>query len=60
MEKDTHAVFVRLVGRVMGALDLAHADETLKRTVKAYIWEAEKDMPINCQNEGVDNGEKKM
>jgi len=43
----------------MGALDLAHADETLKRTVKAYIWEAEKDMPINCQNEGVDNERKK-
>lgn len=55
MEKDTHAVFVRLVGRVMGALDLAHADESLKRTVKAYIWEAEKDL----QQKGVDNERKK-
>lgn len=54
-----HAVFVRLVGRVMGALDLAHSDESLKRTVKAYIWEAEKDLQINCQNEGVDNERKK-
>lgn len=51
MEKDTHAVFVRLVGRVLGALDLAKVDETLKRTIKAYIWQAEKDL----QEKGVDN-----
>lgn len=59
MEKDTHAVFVRLVGRVLGALDLAHADESLKRTVKAYIWDAEKDLQVICQNKGVDNERKK-
>lgn len=58
---DSHQVFIRLVGRVLGALDLAKVDETLKRTIKAYIWQAEKDitdLPINCQNKGVDNGEK--
>jgi hypothetical protein len=53
---DSHQVFVRLVGRVLGALDLAKVDETLKRTIKAYIWQAEKDL----QNQGVDNEEKKM
>ena len=52
MEKDTHAVFVRLVGRVMGALDLAHADETLKRTIKAYIWDAEEDIQGGKENDG--------
>ena len=60
---DSHQVFARLVGRVLGALDLAHVDENLKRTIKAYIWQAEKDindLPKNCQFEGVDNGEKKM
>lgn len=54
MEKDTHAVFVRLVGRVLGALDLAKVDENVKKTVKAYIWQAEKDL----QNKVVDNEEK--
>ena len=49
---DSHRVFVRLVGRVLGALDLAHVDETLKRTIKAYIWQAEKDMEENCQDRG--------
>lgn len=48
---DSHQVFVRLVGRVLGALDLAKVDETLKRTIKAYIWQAEKDL----QNQGVEN-----
>lgn len=52
---DSHQVFVRLVGRVLGALDLAKVDETLKRTIKAYIWQAEKDL----QEKGVDN-ERKM
>ena len=51
---DSHQVFVRLVGRVLGALDLAKVDETLKRTIKAYIWQAEKDL----QNKEVDNEEK--
>lgn len=41
---DSHQVFARLVGRVLGALDLAHVDENLKRTIKAYIWQAEKDV----------------
>ena len=56
-----HQIFARLVGRVLGALDLAHVDENLKRTIKAYIWQAEKDileMPKNCQINGVDNGTK--
>lgn len=55
MKENSHQVFVRLVGRVLGALDLAKVDETLKRTIKAYIWQAEKDL----LNEGVDN-ERKM
>lgn len=50
MEENKHQVFVRLVGRVMGALDLAKVDENVKKTVKAYIWQAEKDL-----NEGVEN-----
>lgn len=57
---DSHRVFVRLVGRVLGALDLAHVDETLKRTIKAYIWQAEKDMQENCQDRGVDNENKNV
>lgn len=59
---DSHAIFLRLVGRALGALDLAHVDDTLKRTIKAYIWQAEKDindLPKNCQFSGVDNGTKK-
>ena len=48
---DSHRVFVRLVGRVLGALDLAGADETLKRTIKAYIWQAEKDTNETGGNE---------
>lgn len=56
--ENSHQVFVRLVGRVLGALDLAKVDETLKRTIKAYIWQAEKDLQENCQNQGVDNEEK--
>lgn len=51
---DSHQVFVRLVGRVLGALDLAKVDENVKKAVKAYIWQAEKDL----QNQGVDNEEK--
>lgn len=47
---DSHEIFSRLVGRVMGALDIAHADETLKRTVKAYIWQAEQD--LNKEKQG--------
>lgn len=43
-QNDSHCVFVRLVGRVLGALDLAGADDNLKRTIKAYIWQAEKDI----------------
>lgn len=57
---DSHSVFIRLVGRVMGALDLAKVDENIKKTVKAYIWQAEKDVQENCKNEGVDNGTKKV
>lgn len=60
---DSHQVFARLVGRVLGALDLAHVDENLKRTIKAYIWQAEKDtleMPKNCKIKGVDNGKKTL
>lgn len=45
--ENSHQVFVRLVGRVLGALDLAKVDETLKRTIKAYIWQAEKDLQEN-------------
>lgn len=56
---DSHRVFVRLVGRVLGALDLAKVDENVKKAVKAYIWQAEKDLPKNCQFSGVDN-ERKM
>ena len=59
---DSHAIFLRLVGRVLGVLDLAHVDDTLKRTIKAYIWQAEKDindLQKNCQFGGVDNGTKK-
>lgn len=51
---DSHEIFARLVGRVMGALDIAHADETLKRTVKAYIWQAEQDLNKE-KNGGVKN-----
>ena len=47
---DSHQVFVRLVGRVLGALDLAKVDENVKKAVKAYICQAEKDL-----NEGVEN-----
>lgn len=54
MKENSHQVFVRLVGRVLGALDLAKVDENVKKTVKAYIWQAEKDL----QNQGVDNEEK--
>lgn len=54
---DSHRVFARLVGRVLGALDLAHVDETLKRTIKAYIWQAEADLQ-NEQNREVENGRK--
>lgn len=50
-EKNAHTVFIRLVGRVLGALDLAKVDETVKKTVKAYIWQAENDL----QNQGVEN-----
>lgn len=57
---NTQDVFARLVGRVLGALDLAHVDENLKQTVKAYIWQAKKDLQENCQNEGVDNERKKV
>lgn len=56
---NTQEVFSRLVGRVLGALDLAHVDDTLKQTVKAYIWQARRDLQENCKNEGVDNGAKK-
>lgn len=59
MKENKHQVFVRLVGRVLGALDLAKVDENVKKTVKAYIWQAEKDLQENCQNQGVDN-ERKM
>jgi len=55
---DSHGVFIRLVGRVLGALDLIHADDNVKKAIKAYIWQAERDLQINCQNKGVDNGEK--
>ena len=61
MKENNHQVFVRLVGRVLGALDLAKVDENVKKAVKAYIWQAEKDitdLPKNCQNKGVDNEEK--
>lgn len=50
---DSHAVFMRLVGRVLGALDLAHVDDNLKRTIKAYIWQAEKDInETEVENDG--------
>ena len=51
---DSHTVFLRLVGRVLGALDLARVDDNLKRTIKAYIWQAEKDLLTfdeNCVND---------
>ena len=57
---NTQEVFSRLVGRVLGALDLAHVDDNLKQTVKAYIWQAKKDLQENCKNKGVDNEAKKM
>ena len=55
---DSHQVFIRLVGRVLGALDLIHADDNVKKVIKAYIWQAESDLKENCQNEGVDNERK--
>ena len=51
---DSHQIFARLVGRVLGTLDLAHVDENLKRTIKAYIWQAEKDL----NEEGGEDGRK--
>lgn len=48
----TQQVFARLVGRVLGALDLAKADETLKQTIKAYIWQAQKDLKGGKENDG--------
>lgn len=51
---DSHQVFIRLVGRVLGALDLIHADDNVKKAIKAYIWQAEKDLLTfdeNCVND---------
>ena len=50
MAEKNHDVFIRLVGRIMGVLDFAKVDENVKKTVKAYIWQAEKDL-----NEVVEN-----
>lgn len=48
---DSHQVFIRLVGRVLGALDLIHADENVKKAIKAYIWQAERDIKEGIEND---------
>lgn len=52
---DSHGVFIRLVGRVLGALDLIHADDNVKKAIKAYIWQAEKDLQEKMKIEGGKN-----
>lgn len=55
-----HQVFVRLVGRVMGALDLAKADDNVKRAIKSHIWQAERDLYAAEQKNVVDRISKNM
>lgn len=52
VKKNSHDIFCRLVGRIMGTLDLAKADDNVKKTIKAYIWQAEQDL---CSKNIVDN-----
>lgn len=47
---ETHKIFTRLVGRVLGVLDVARADDNLKQTVKTYIWQAESDVKNKGEN----------
>ena len=56
---DSHGVFIRLVGRVLGALDLAGSPDNVKKAIKAYIWQAERDLLETDKNEVVNNDRNK-